>query len=35
MLFHEIFGEKSYKMAIYKCSEKVYNKDPSEVSDPR
>ena len=28
MLFNEIFDEKSYKMAIYKPREKVYNKTP-------
>ena len=30
ILFHEIFAEKSYKMDIYKSTEKVYNKVPSE-----
>ena len=29
ILFNEIFDEKSYKMDIYKCREKVYNKIPS------
>ena len=28
MLFNEKFDEKSYKMAIYKSSEKEYNKSP-------
>lgn len=28
MLFNEKFDEKSYKMAIYKSGERVYNKSP-------